>query len=87
MIYLSVVSGGFVEIWGINNTFTLRHYHQLLRDGMDALQTTLILAGVSAPLTAAVGILHCLSGGPAPIPGPRGAGIHVDALLCHSREP
>lgn len=57
VIYVSVVSGGFVEIWGINNTFTLRHYRQLLRDGMDALQTTLILAGVSSPLTAVVGIL------------------------------
>lgn len=56
-IYISVVTGGFVEIWGINNAFTLRHYHQLLRDGMEALQTTLILAGISAPLTAAVGIL------------------------------
>jgi iron(III) transport system permease protein len=56
-LYVFVVYGGFVEIWGINNTFTLRHYHQLLRDGMDALQTTLILAGVSAPLTAVVGIL------------------------------
>ena len=57
VIYVSVVSGGFVEIWGINNAFTMRHYYQLLRDGMDALQTTLILAGISAPLTAAVGIL------------------------------
>ena len=56
-LYLFVAYGGFVEIWGINNTFTLRHYHQLLRDGMDALNTTLILAGVSSPLTAAVGIL------------------------------
>jgi iron(III) transport system permease protein len=56
-IYLSVVSGGFVEIWGINNTFTLRHYVLLMRDGMDALWTTLILAGVSAPLTAALGLL------------------------------
>ena len=57
VIYVSVVSGGFVEIWGINNAFTLRHYQQLLRDGMDALQTTLILAAISAPLTAVVGIL------------------------------
>jgi iron(III) transport system permease protein len=57
VIYISVVSGGFVEIWGINNAFTLRHYQQLLRDGMDALQTTLILAAISAPLTAVVGIL------------------------------
>lgn len=56
-LYLFVVYGGFVEIWGINNAFTLKHYHQLLRDGMDALNTTLILAGVSAPLTAVVGIL------------------------------
>jgi iron(III) transport system permease protein len=57
LIYFSVVSGGFVEIWGINNTFTLRHYQKLIQDGMGALQTTLILAGVSAPLTAVVGIL------------------------------
>jgi iron(III) transport system permease protein len=56
-IYAFVVFGGFVEIWGINNTFTLRHYHQLLRDGMDAFQTTMMLAAISAPLTAAVGIL------------------------------
>jgi iron(III) transport system permease protein len=56
-LYLFVVYGGFVEIWGINNTFTLRHYRQLLRDGLDALYTTLILAGVSSPLTAVVGIL------------------------------
>jgi iron(III) transport system permease protein len=57
VIYASVVYGGFVEIWGINNAFTLRHYRLLVRDGMDALQTTLILAGISAPLTAAIGIL------------------------------
>lgn len=57
VIYAFVVFGGFVEIWGINNAFTLRHYYQLLRDGMDALQTTLLLAAISSPLTAAVGIL------------------------------
>lgn len=56
-LYLFVVYGGFVEIWGINNAFTLRHYQQLVRDGADALYTTLILAGVSSPLTAVVGIL------------------------------
>jgi iron(III) transport system permease protein len=57
VIYVSVVSGGFVEIWGINNTFTLRHYALLLRDGMQALWTTLLLAGISAPLTAALGLM------------------------------
>jgi iron(III) transport system permease protein len=57
LIYVFVVFGGFVEIWGINNSFTLRHYRQLLRDGMDAFQTTMMLAAISAPLTAAVGIL------------------------------
>ncbi len=56
-LYLFVAYGGFVEIWGINDAFTLRHYRQLLRDGMDALSTTLLLAGISAPLTAAVGLL------------------------------
>lgn len=56
-LYLFVIYGGFVEIWGINNAFTLRHYEQLLRDGLGALYTTLILAAFSAPLTAVVGIL------------------------------
>lgn len=57
VIYGSVVLGGFVKLWGINNRFTLDHYRGLAADGMEALQTTLLLAGLSAPLTAAVGLL------------------------------
>lgn len=57
VIYGSVVLGGFVRLWGINNRFTLEHYRGLATDGMEALQTTVLLAGLSAPLTAAVGLL------------------------------
>jgi len=57
IIYASVVLGGFVRLWGINNRFTLEHYRGLATDGVEALQTTVLLAGLSAPLTAAVGLL------------------------------
>lgn len=57
IIYGSVFIGGFVRLWGINNTLTLMHYKRFLSDGMDSFITTLKLAIIAAPLTAAVGLL------------------------------
>lgn len=57
ILYGSVFIGGFVKLWGIDNTFTLMHYKRFLSDGMSSFITTLILAVISAPLTAAVGLL------------------------------
>ena len=57
ILYGSVFMGGFVKLWGINNSFTLAHYKRFLIDGMASFITTLKLASISAPLTAAVGLL------------------------------
>jgi iron(III) transport system permease protein len=57
VLYGSVFFGGFVKLWGINNTFTLMHYKHFLSDGMESFITTLKLASFSAPLTAAIGLL------------------------------
>jgi iron(III) transport system permease protein len=57
ILYGSVFLGGFVKLWGINHTFTLMHYKHFLTDGLESYITTLKLASLSAPLTAAVGLL------------------------------
>ncbi len=57
VLYGSVFIGGFVKLWGINNSFTLLHYKRFLVDGLTSYITTLKLAAISAPLTAGVGLL------------------------------
>lgn len=69
-IYLLALAGGFVTIWGRDWTFTLGHFAkafaidwgingQLIWSGgaWSSLFTTVTLAAVAAPLTAAIGIL------------------------------
>ncbi|QQR36738.1 iron ABC transporter permease [Devosia oryziradicis] len=69
-IYLLALAGGFVTIWGRDWTFTLGHFAkafaidwgingQLIWSGgaWDSLFTTVTLAAIAAPLTAAIGIL------------------------------
>ncbi len=69
ILYGMVLFGGFTENWGRNNSLTLRHYrnafdltwgeHGLIWAGRawDSLFTTIQVAGLSAPLTAAVGLM------------------------------
>lgn len=69
LLYLLILAGGFVRSLGINNTPTLQHY--VTAFGLDwgvgglvwsgrawqSLFTTLELAAIAAPLTAAIGLL------------------------------
>ena len=69
LLYGLILYGGFVENWGRNNAFTLRHYvtafgldwgaNGILWTGRawNSLFTTLEVAGVSAPITAAMGLV------------------------------
>lgn len=69
VLYVLIIAGGFVENWGLNHAFTLRHYAAgfglewgtagLLWTGRawHSLFTTLQIAAVSAPLTAGIGLL------------------------------
>ena len=69
IVYLFAFIGGFVQTWGRDYTFTLVHFKTTFglewgQFGMvwsgtawNSLFTTLKLAGLSAPLTAAVGLL------------------------------
>jgi len=69
VIYAMIVYGSFVELWGRNWTLTLKHYlkgfglvwsqHGLVWSGSawSSLKTTLWIATISAPLTAALGLI------------------------------
>ncbi|WP_232834589.1 ABC transporter permease [Rhodoferax ferrireducens] len=69
VLYGMILGGGFVNQWGRDNSFTLRHYSSAFgvetgESGLrwvgtawDSLFTSLMIAGISAPLTAALGLL------------------------------
>jgi len=69
VIYAMALAGGFVETWGRDYTLTLKHYvkafgiewtdHGLLWRGSawSSFWTTIWIALISAPLTAAIGLL------------------------------
>ena len=68
-IYGLALMGGFAEVWGRNHSFTLRHFakafevtsgpHGIIWAGAawHSLGTTVMLALIAAPLTAALGLL------------------------------
>jgi iron(III) transport system permease protein len=69
VVYLMIVYGSFVQLWGRDNTLTIKHYLTAfsLSFGQFGLQwsgsawnsfwTTLQIATISAPLTAAIGLI------------------------------
>ncbi len=58
--YATVLGGAMTKLFGIDNTFTLRHFAAAVIDSRDALLDTLLLAIVASVVTAAVGVLAAL---------------------------
>ncbi len=69
VVYLMIVYGSFVELWGLNNTLTFKHYVKAFSvaygefglrwqgSAWNSFWTTMQIATISAPLTAALGLL------------------------------
>ena len=69
VVYVMIVYGSFVELWGVNNALTFKHYMtafsvRIGEEGIrwtgaawDSFRTTVTIAGIAAPLTAAVGLV------------------------------
>ncbi|MGB1238804.1 MAG: ABC transporter permease [Pseudomonadales bacterium] len=69
VIYAMVMFGGFVQTWGLDHSFTLKHYieafsvstgeHGIVWTGAawNSFFTTINISAISAPLTAAIGLL------------------------------
>jgi iron(III) transport system permease protein len=57
-MYGTVVLGGFVKIFGVNNEFTLDHYRFVLSGiGSDAMFTTTMLALIATPIAGMLGMV------------------------------
>ena len=69
VVYGMILYGSMVELWGVNNTLTFKHYVtafsvKLTEDGIlwtgaawDSFWTTIQISTIAAPLTAAVGLV------------------------------
>ena len=69
VVYGMIVYGSLVELWGVNNTLTFKHYATAFSIGFnehgvhwsgsawDSFWTTIYIAAVAAPLTGAVGLV------------------------------
>jgi iron(III) transport system permease protein len=69
VVYAMIFYGSVVELWGVNNTLTFKHYvtafsFRIEDTGIrwsgaawDSFWTTLKIAGIAAPLTAIVGLI------------------------------
>lgn len=64
-MYVMIIVGGFVTLWGHDHSLTLQHFEGLFAvtaqgftgGAWDSLLTTIMVAAISAPLTAALGLL------------------------------
>jgi iron(III) transport system permease protein len=67
ILYVLIIFGSFVKLWGYDHTLTLEHYKRafgiVVRNGVhftgaawDSYFTTLTIAAIAAPLTSAVGL-------------------------------
>ena len=69
VVYAMIIYGSFVELWGVNNSLTFKHYVTAFsvrfeEEGIrwtgaawDSFWTTISIAAIAAPLTAAVGLV------------------------------
>ncbi|MBL7006147.1 MAG: iron ABC transporter permease, partial [Spirochaetia bacterium] len=56
MLYLTIISGSFIKLWGVDWSFTLKHFAYSFDVGLRTMKNTLILALISTPLTAILGM-------------------------------
>ncbi|MEP6969041.1 MAG: iron ABC transporter permease [Betaproteobacteria bacterium] len=69
VVYLMIVYGSFVQLWGLDHTLTIKHYVQAFSvaygefglrwqgSAWNSFWTTIQIATISAPLTAALGLI------------------------------
>lgn len=57
LVYLAIFVGGFVNILGVNNSFTLRHYEFVMSLGSSAISITLIMTLIAAPIATIIAVM------------------------------
>ena len=56
-LYISIVVGSFAQLWGVNYTFTTRHYQDFMRTGWPVFLYTARVAAISAVPAMLLGFL------------------------------
>lgn len=56
-LYAIILWGSFVQVWGVKNTFTLKHYGYVLAHGKKAITDTLLIALLSTLIGSVLGVL------------------------------
>jgi len=57
MIYATIIWGAFVNIWGSDNTLTLRHFLYVFGVGFEAVKDTIVIAGIATPISGLLGMV------------------------------
>ncbi len=57
MIYATIVWGAFANVWGSDNTLTLRHFAYVFGVGFESVKDTIIIAGLSTPISGFLGMV------------------------------
>ncbi len=57
LFYATIISGSFIKLWGINWSLTFDHFIYSFDVGLETLKDTLVLALVSTPITAMLGMI------------------------------
>ncbi len=56
LLYGTIISGSFIKLWGVDWSFTLKHFVYSFDVGLRTMRNTLFLALVSTPITALLGM-------------------------------
>lgn len=57
LIYAAILIGGFVQILGVNNEFTLKHFEFVRNLGSDAVIKTLVMTLIAAPIGTLIALV------------------------------
>jgi len=57
MFYTTIIAGSFITLWGIDWSFTFKHFLLAYDVAFTTLKTTLVLATVSTPIAAVLGMV------------------------------
>ena len=57
IIYAAIIWGAFANVWGSDNTPTLRHFGYVFGVGFKAVRDTLLIAGLSTPVSGLLGMV------------------------------
>lgn len=57
LLYATILWGAFARVWGHDSSFTLNHFRYVFGVGFKAVRDTLLIAGVSTPVSGVLGMV------------------------------